>query len=106
MTKSKSPPTAQTEAERDAARGYTDADLAEVMDHPEATDEQLAQARPFSEVFPEMAASVRRGRGPQKAPTKLPVTLRLEKEVVEAFKASGKGWQTRMGEALKKAAGL
>lgn len=49
-------------AERDAARGFTDADLAEVMDNPEWTDEQLRDAKPFAEVFPSMAASVRRLR--------------------------------------------
>jgi uncharacterized protein (DUF4415 family) len=34
------------------------------------------------------------------------VSLRLIREVVEHFKADGPGWQTRMDEALKKAAGL
>ena len=95
-----------TDAQRDAARGYTDADMAEVMDIPEMTDEEIAGARPFAEVFPEMAASIRRTRGPQKAPTKELVSLRLDKAVIEKFKAGGRGWQVRMGEALKKAAGL
>ena len=51
-------------------RGYTQHDWDEVSDSPEATDEELAQARPFAEVFPDLAASIRRGRGPQKAPTR------------------------------------
>jgi uncharacterized protein (DUF4415 family) len=47
---------------------------------------------------------VRRGkRGPQKAPTKKLVSLRLSPEVVEHFKASGPGWQTRIDETLAKA---
>jgi uncharacterized protein (DUF4415 family) len=47
---------------------------------------------------------VRRGkRGPQKAPTKKLVSLRLSPEVVEHFKASGPGWQTRIDETLVKA---
>ena len=32
--------------------------------------------------------------------------LRLDPDVVERFKADGEGWQTRMNEALRKAAGL
>jgi uncharacterized protein (DUF4415 family) len=40
-------------------------------------------------------------RGKQKAPTKAQITLRLSPEVVAYFKAQGKGWQTRIDEALK-----
>ena len=44
---------------------------------------------------------VRRGkRGPQKAPTKKLVSLRLSAEVIEHFKAGGPGWQTRIDSAL------
>ena len=47
---------------------------------------------------------VRRGkRGPQKAPTKKLVSLRLSPEVVEHFKADGPGWQTRIDRTLKEA---
>jgi len=74
-------------------------------DNPEWTAEDFKRAKPFAEVFPDLAAS-RRGRGPQKEPTKIAVSLRLTREVVERFKADGPGWQTRMDEALKKAKGL
>jgi uncharacterized protein (DUF4415 family) len=44
---------------------------------------------------------VRRGkRGPQKAPTKKLVSLRLSAEVVEHFKSTGPGWQMRIDGAL------
>jgi len=44
---------------------------------------------------------VRRGkRGPQKAPTKKLVSLRLSPEVIEHFKAGGPGWQTRIERTL------
>jgi uncharacterized protein (DUF4415 family) len=44
---------------------------------------------------------VRRGkRGPQKAPTKKLVSLRLSPEVIDHFKATGPGWQTRIDGAL------
>jgi uncharacterized protein (DUF4415 family) len=39
-------------------------------------------------------------RGPQRSPTKLPVTVRYNPEVVAYFKATGAGWQTRMNEVL------
>lgn len=74
-------------------------------DNPEWTAGDFKRAKPFAEVFPDLAAS-RRARGPQKEPTKIAVSLRLSPEVVERFKADGPGWQTRMDEALKKAAGL
>jgi uncharacterized protein (DUF4415 family) len=74
-------------------------------DNPEWTAEDFKRAKPFAEVFPEFAES-RRARGPQKEPTKVAVSLRLTREMVERFKADGPGWQTRMDEALKKAAGL
>ena len=43
---------------------------------------------------------VRRGR-PLGSGTKTQVTLRLDVEVVEKFRASGDGWQTRINDALK-----
>ena len=39
-------------------------------------------------------------RGPQKAPTKIALSLRLSPQVVEAFRASGEGWQTRIDVVL------
>jgi uncharacterized protein (DUF4415 family) len=45
-------------------------------------------------------AKVRRGRGPQREPTKEVITIRLSAHVVEHFRAGGKGWQSRVNEAL------
>jgi len=47
----------------------------------------------------------RPGRKPDPNAKKL-LTLRLDPDVIEHFKAAGEGWQTRMNEALRKAAGL
>lgn len=44
---------------------------------------------------------IRKGRGPQKAPTKERITIRLSPEVVEHFRSTGEGWQTRMDDALR-----
>ncbi len=43
---------------------------------------------------------VRRGR-PKAATPKRALTIRYDADVVAAFKATGKGWQTRMNDALK-----
>ena len=47
---------------------------------------------------------VRKGRPP--GSKKGPVSLRLDSEVIAFFRATGPGWQTRMNDALRKAAGL
>jgi len=78
------------------------------VDVPELTDEELARMRPAAEVLPEVVAAhkagqlklPRRGR-PRKANPKVQVSIRFSQEVVAYFKATGKGWQTRMDEALK-----
>jgi uncharacterized protein (DUF4415 family) len=45
---------------------------------------------------------VRRGkRGPQKAPTKKLVSLRLSPEVIDHFRSTGPGWQTRIDSTLR-----
>jgi hypothetical protein len=51
-------------------QGYTKEDWDAVADNPKWTAEDFARARPFAEVFPELAASIRKGRGPDKASTK------------------------------------
>jgi len=44
---------------------------------------------------------IRRIRGPNKNPTKEQVAIRFDREVLEAFRAGGPGWQTRMNAALR-----
>ncbi|SHJ63190.1 Uncharacterized conserved protein, DUF4415 family [Bradyrhizobium lablabi] len=81
--------------------GYTKKDWDNVQS-PELTASQIARAKPFAEAFPELAASIRRGRGPNKAPTKKLVSLRLSGEVLEAYKAKGPGWQSRIDADLRR----
>lgn len=83
-------------------RGFSDRDLREVSDSPELTKADFAKAKPFAEVFPDLSASIRRGRGPNKAPTKKQVSLRLSPEVIQHFKKGGKGWQSRIDETLRR----
>lgn len=86
-------------------RGYTEADLRDVSDSPEFTSEEMTKAKPFAQVLPELAASAKRGRGKQRSPTKQLISLRLDRDVIETFKAGGPGWQSRINEALKRAVG-
>jgi uncharacterized protein (DUF4415 family) len=63
-------------------------------DTQELTDEEMAELRPLSEM--------KRPPGRPKAEaTKERVTIRLSPEVTAYFRATGKGWQTRLDEALK-----
>ena len=84
-------------------RGFTARDLKEVSDSPELTKADFAKAKPFSEVFPDLSTSMRKGRGPNKSPTKELVSIRLSRNVIEHFKKDGAGWQTRIDETLQKA---
>jgi uncharacterized protein (DUF4415 family) len=81
---------------------YSAKDLREVSDNPEWTRKDFAKARPFSEALPDLAASIRKGRGPNKAPTKKLVSLRLSGQVLEAYKAKGPGWQSGIDEDLRR----
>jgi len=73
--------------------------------NPEWTAKEIRNARPLLDVLPdETAAAVRRyrgQRGPQKAPTKELISLRVDRDVVAAYRSSGPGWQTRANEALR-----
>lgn len=66
----------------------------------ELKEEDFRRMRPASEVLPGLVASARNGRGPQKEPTKEAVTIRYSPEILEFFRATGKGWQTRLNNAL------
>ena len=77
-------------------------------DLPEWTDEQFDNAQ-FSvggEVIrPATAKWTHPGRPPAENPTRQ-VTLRLDPAVLEKFRATGKGWQSRINAELRKALGI
>jgi uncharacterized protein (DUF4415 family) len=76
-------------------------------DAKEASDVDLARAKPFGEVFPDLMETIRRGRGrPAVANPRKQISLRLDGDVIDKFKSTGKGWQSRLNDALRKAAGL
>jgi uncharacterized protein (DUF4415 family) len=74
---------------------------------PEWTREEIRRARPTLEVIAEVfgaeaAEAFRRGRGrPAKPDRKVNQTLRLDPDVLEAYRHEGSGWQTRINEVLR-----
>lgn len=78
-----------------------------VDENPEWTEKDFARAQGPEALPPEMRAAFpntkNRGGRPRAAAVKVPVSIRLDAEVVEKFKATGPGWQSRMNEALRRA---
>jgi len=77
-------------------------------DSPEWTDEDFARARPAAEMLPEAAlASFKRSPGRPKAiAPKRQVTLRLDADLLDYWRAQGTGWQSEINAALRRASGL
>ncbi len=77
-------------------------------DNPEWTKADFAKATKFpagvrlKDLKPGELARILPKRGSQKAPTKIPVSIRLSPEVVSHFKAKGPGWQSKIDEVLRK----
>jgi len=65
-------------------------------DAPEITDKWIAEANLYHG-----KKLVRRGR-PAGSGQKTQTTLRISKDVLRFFRATGPGWQTRMDNALKR----
>ena len=89
--------------------------IARDPDAPEWTPADFAEARPTAEVLPhilerwqqakaELPQAHKPGaRGKQKAPTKEAVHIRLDRDLLAHFRASGPGWQTRLNATLRQA---
>jgi uncharacterized protein (DUF4415 family) len=65
--------------------------------------DEIALFKPFSSLPKSEQKMLRKlgKRGPQKAPKKVPISIRLSPEVVEGLRATGSGWQGRADEVLK-----
>ena len=73
----------------------TDGEVRELM------AEDMAKFKSAAEVLPLSLRKKLAVRGPQKTPTKERITIRLSREVVDQFRKSGDGWQTRVDAALR-----
>jgi uncharacterized protein (DUF4415 family) len=77
-------------------------------DNPEWTAEDFARARPASELLPKFIGQkatdelMHRGRGrPAKPNRKVNQTLRLDPDVLEAYRREGPGWQALINDVLR-----
>ena len=91
-----------TQDEADAINAGIAAD----QDNPELTKEWFDKAKPASDVFLSETytalVAMKRPRGRPKADeTKVFTAIRLDADLLDAFKATGKGWQTRVNAALR-----
>jgi len=77
-------------------------------DLPEWTQDQFdrAQLAIGGKVIREAQGTLTKPGRPKLKNPKQQVTLRLDKAVLEKFKSSGAGWQTRINEELRKVLGL
>ncbi|HLA33422.1 MAG TPA: BrnA antitoxin family protein [Rhodocyclaceae bacterium] len=81
-----------------------DAGIAADPDARELDDKWFATAKSAVEFFPletYAALNAIRHRGPQHKPLKVPTTIRFDADVLAALKATGRGWQTRVNEAMR-----
>ncbi len=79
--------------------------------NPKAVDDEnpelTKRARPAMEVLPGLIGenatnALLRGRGrPAGEHQKVSTTVRLDKDVIDAFRAEGRGWQTRINQTLR-----
>jgi uncharacterized protein (DUF4415 family) len=73
-------------------------------DNPEWTDVEFARARPYSEMFPELARKLKaHGRRPRPAWPQVHVGFRLVANVVEGIKATSKGYHACVERVLREA---
>lgn len=84
--------------------GYSQEDWDAVSDNPKLTDDELAEMRPVREVPEVFNLLPKRGRGRPKLPdAKVNFTMRIDPALLEAYRATGDGWQVRMHDALSAA---
>ena len=67
----------------------------------ELTAADVKRLRPAADILPSGLMAKLRNRGPQKTPTKERITIRLSPEVLQCFRATGPGWQSRMDAVLQ-----
>ena len=67
----------------------------------ELTGEDLRSFKSAKDVLPTSLLKKLGVRGVQKAPKKIVTTIRLSPDVLEKFKATGDGWQTRIDTSLR-----
>lgn len=75
-------------------------------ENPHLTDADLEQLRPAEEVHPALVVAKRKGGRPRLAAPKVAVSIRLDADVVDALRAGGEGWQSRVNNLLRRDLGI
>ena len=74
-------------------------------DNPEWTEADFAAAKAGDAIPAHILAAFPKTRGRPKGSTKQLVSLRIDNDILDRFRATGPGWQSRINEALRNAAG-
>ena len=72
-------------------------------ENPEWTEEMFARSKGPDSLPPKMLAAFKNRGGRPRGSNKQAVSLRLDRDVITKFKATGPGWQSRINEALRRA---
>jgi uncharacterized protein (DUF4415 family) len=78
------------------------ADIIAIPADPDDPEDFDVTEKALQQALAERRERLRR-RGAQAAPTKKQVTLRLDPDVIDKFRATGPGWQARINDVLKAA---
>ena len=91
-----------TEAQKAELRARIKADIESTTEEEDAAIHAAALTDPDNP--PGLFMKLKRIGRPPAAVTKQAITLRIDREVIAKFRATGDGWQTRINDALKRAA--
>ena len=78
-------------------------DPAKNDDNPEWTADDFARAAGGANIPAHILAAFPKNRGRPVGSNKQLVSLRIDRDVIERFRESGPGWQSRINAALRKA---
>lgn len=80
-------------------RGYSREDW-DAVDSPELTDDELSSMRSFKDDFPDIHALIEAEVAKENNVQR--ISLVLDEKVITHFKTTGKGWQQRINDILRK----
>ncbi len=72
-------------------------------DNPEWTEADFAAAKRGNDIPAHIRSAFPKNRGRPVGSNKQLVSLRIDKDVIARFRASGPGWQSRINEVLRQA---
>jgi uncharacterized protein (DUF4415 family) len=80
--------------------------LVDDIDNPEWTEQDFARAKPGYDLPPHLLAAFPKTRGRPVGSSKALISLRLDNDVIDYFRSTGTGWQSRMNAVLRESAKL